>query len=149
MRRAQSSACHGTTRVSQGVVILRRPRRYLTRVVPWQALDWALRIATIYFFLHGFGLVPNLHNAFLVQVTQSLATILPLTPAGLGTEQALVVYVFRGTAPFSAVLAFSVGMKAVIIAVNLLIGFAAILLMLRTLRWKRHVRPETEAEALP
>lgn len=126
-------------RVAQGVVILRRPRRYLRRVVAWQALDWMLRLATIYFVLRGFGLVANLHNALLVQVTQSLSTLMPLTPGGLGTEQALLVYVFRGEAPTGALLSFSVGRLAVITAVNVVVGFAAIGLMLRTFRWRRRV----------
>lgn len=133
-------------RVAQGVVILRRPRRYLYRVAAWQALDWSLRLATIYFALRGFGLAADLHNALLVQVTQSLASLLPLTPAGLGTEQALLVYVLRGAASPGDVLSFSVGMRAILTAVNVVVGFAAIALMLRTLRWRRHVESEA-AEA--
>ena len=129
-------------RVAQGVVILRRPRRYLRRVVAWQALDWMLRLATIYFVLRGFGLVANLHNALLVQVTQSVSTLLPLTPGGLGTEQALLVYVFRDTAPTTDVLSFSVGRLAVMTVVNVVVGFAAIALMLRTFRWRRRVESE-------
>jgi uncharacterized membrane protein YbhN (UPF0104 family) len=129
-------------RVAQGVVILRRPRRYLRRVAAWQALDWMLRLATIYFVLRGFGLVANLHNALLVQVTQSLSTLMPLTPGGLGTEQALLVYVFRGEAPTGALLSFSVGRLAVLTVVNVVVGFAAIGLMLRTFRWRRRVESE-------
>jgi uncharacterized membrane protein YbhN (UPF0104 family) len=129
-------------RVAQGVVILRRPRRYLRRVAAWQAVDWTLRLATIYFVLRGFGLVANLHNALLVQVTQSLSTLMPLTPGGLGTEQALLVYVFRGTAPTTEVLSFSVGRLAVLTFVNVVVGFAAIGLMLRTFRWRRRVDSE-------
>lgn len=131
-------------RVAQGFAVLTPPSRYLRTVVPWQTLDWVFRLATVYFFLVAFGLVADVHNALLVQVTQSLSTILPLTPAGIGTEQALLVYVFRGTAPLSAVLSFSVGMKLVLIVANVILGFAAIALMLRTLRWRRMV--ETDGE---
>lgn len=129
-------------RVAQGVVILSRPRRYLLRVVVWQALAWLLRLVTIYFVLRGFGLAANLHNALLVQVTESLSTLLPLTPGGLGTEQALLLYVFRGTAPAVDVLSFSFGMRAVLTVVNVVVGFAAIGLMLRTFRWRRRVESE-------
>ena len=139
-------------RVALGFAVLRPPTRYLRRVVPWQMLDWVFRLGTVYFFLVGFGLVASVHNVLLVQVTQSLATILPLTPAGIGTEQALLVYVFASQAPFGTVLSFSVGMKIVLIVTNLVVGFTAIALMLRTLRWRRHVerdaatrRAETEA----
>jgi uncharacterized protein (TIRG00374 family) len=142
-----------TRRVALGFAILRTPSVYLRRVVPWQLLDWAFRLATVYFFLVAFGIHANLHNALLVQVTQSLATVLPLTPGGIGTEQALLVYVLSGTAPLSAVLSFSVGMKLVLIVANVIVGFAAIALMLRTLRWRKAVEAdaadaETEPEAV-
>ena len=123
-------------RVQQGLAILRQPRRYLRRVVPWQALDWAFRAASIFFFLQAFGLPESVRNVFSVQVTQSLATLMPLTPGGIGTEQALLVYLFRGTASTSDVLSFSVGVKLVIIAVNVTLGAAATLAMLRSLRWR-------------
>lgn len=123
--------------IRAGGAILRRPALYLRRVVAWQLIDWALRLATIYWLLRGFGLVASAHNVLLVQVTQSLSTVLPLTPAGIGTEQGLLVYVFSGKAAATKVLSFSVGMKVTLMTVNLVLGFAAIALMLRTLRWRR------------
>jgi uncharacterized membrane protein YbhN (UPF0104 family) len=130
-------------RVAQGFAILRPPGRYLREVVPWQAFEWGLRLATVYLLLLAFGLPATVHNALLVQVTQSLSTILPLTPAGIGTEQALLAYVFAGIASTVDVLSFSVGMKLVIVFVNTVAGFAAILLMLRTLRWRAALDRET------
>ena len=132
-------------RVALGFAILQKPSRYFTGVVPWQTLDWCLRLATVYFFLVAFGVPANLHNALLVQVTQSLSTILPLTPGGIGTEQALLLYVLIGAASTSVVLSFSVGMKLVLIAANVAVGFAAIGLMLRTLRWRRAVADDAAA----
>jgi uncharacterized membrane protein YbhN (UPF0104 family) len=81
-------------------------------------------------------------------VTQSLSTIVPLTPAGIGTEQALVVYVLAGEASSSALLSFSVGMKIALIAANVALGAAALALMHRTLRWRSVVERET-ARARP
>jgi glycosyltransferase 2 family protein len=126
-------------RVAQGLSILRTPHRYLGRVVPWQLLDWGLRIATIYFFLRAFHIPATLDNAVRVQVTQSLATILPLTPSGIGTKQALLVYVLRGRETRTALLSFSVGMELVLTVWNALLGAAALAVMLRTLRWRRHL----------
>ena len=60
----------------------------------------------------------RVRNVLLVQVTSSLATLVPATPGGIGTEQAFIVYVFRGTVPRSALLAFSVGMKLTLTAVE-------------------------------
>jgi glycosyltransferase 2 family protein len=130
-------------RIAQGFAVLRVPRLYFRSVVVWQALDWLLRLASLFFFLRAFRLDATVTNALLVQVTQSLSTILPLTPAGIGTEQALLVYVFSGTAPAAAVLSFSVGMKVVVIGVNVLLGLAAILIMLRTFRWRGVVQRQT------
>ncbi|HET8528192.1 MAG TPA: lysylphosphatidylglycerol synthase transmembrane domain-containing protein [Gaiellaceae bacterium] len=115
-----------------GGAILGQPRRYLRSVVLLQAFDWVLRIATIFFLLRAFGLPATLHNALLVQVTQSLSTLVPLTPGGIGTEQGLVVYVFSGKAAAAAVLAFSVGMKVALMTTNVVVGFLSIALMLRT-----------------
>ena len=131
--------------VAQGFAIVREPRRYAREVALWQAVDWSLRLVTLYFFLRAFGIEPTVYNAALVQVTQSLSTILPLTPAGIGTEQALVVYVLRGTASATELLSFSVGMKLALIAINVVIGFTAIAVMLRTFRWRSVVDQPAEA----
>jgi glycosyltransferase 2 family protein len=137
---------HFWERVRQGFAILGDRPRYLRGVVAWQLLDWCLRVTTIYFFLRAFGLPATVHNALLVQVCQSLSTVLPFSPGGIGTEQAFVVYVLRGTATRTALLSFSVGMRVTLTVVNVVVGFAAILLTLRTLRWRRAVEPEPEPD---
>src|SRR5262245_51769000 len=86
-------------RVRQGVVVLHDRPRYVRTVVFWQLCDWALRFVTIGFFLRAFDIDPSLRNVLLVQVTTSLANLVPATPGGIGTEQAFLVYVFRGEAP--------------------------------------------------
>jgi uncharacterized protein (TIRG00374 family) len=117
----------------------------LRRVAAWQALDWAFRLVGIFFFLRAFGLPADAHNVFVVQVTQSLSTLLPLTPAGIGTEQALLVYLFRGEAAASDVLSFSVGLKLVVIAVNVTIGTIATFATLRRFRWREVVAEDQNA----
>lgn len=141
-------------RVVQGFSILGDWKLYLRTVVTWQAADWCFRILGLVFFLHAFGIgigldpLDNLADALLVQVTQSISTLVPLTPAGIGTEQALVVYVFAGQFDTTALLSFSVGMKLVIVAVNVTVGFTAIALMLGTVRWRRHMRAEEPVEVV-
>jgi uncharacterized protein (TIRG00374 family) len=132
-------------RVRQGFAILQEPRRYLQRVAVWDAVDWSLRLASVYFFLQAFGLPGGAENVALVQTTMSLATALPFTPGGVGTEQALLLYVFEGEAPTSALLSFSIGMKIVLTVVNVAVGFLAILVMLRTFDWRRHTERDAEA----
>ena len=73
---------------------------------------------------------------FLVQVTQSLATLVPVSPGGIGTEQAFIVFVFESTVPRSLLLAFSVGMKLTLIVVNVIVGFTALFLTLGHVRWR-------------
>ena len=120
--------------VWQAFTVVRTPGAG-SALVMWQLADWALRLATIWFMLDAFGIEQSLRNVLLVQATQSLATLVPISPGGVGTEQALLVYTLRGQASRSALLAFSVGMKLTLTVVNVVLGFTAILLTLRTLRF--------------
>lgn len=129
-------------KVAQGFAAFADRSYYVRRVAFWQLVDWSLRLGTVFFFLRAFGIPATLHNALLVQVSQSLATIFPVSPAGIGTEQALLVYVFRNVTSKSLALSFSVGMRVTLIIVNALVGFAAILLMTGTV----HVRRAAEAD---
>ena len=132
-------------RVRQGFTILTEPRAYLRYVALWDAVDWLLRLATVYFFLQAFSLPAGTENVALVQTTMSLATALPFTPGGVGTEQALLLYVFEGEAPASTLLSFSIGMKIVLTVVNVIVGFLAILIMLGTFDWRRHAERDADA----
>ena len=131
-------------RLRQPFAILGTPRRYLRTVALWQAGDWTFRLVTIWFMLAAFGLPQTVRNVLLVQVSASLATTLPLTPAGIGTEQAFLLYVFRGAVASSKLLAFSVGMKITIITTNVVAGFTAIFLTFRTVRYAQAVGPAQE-----
>ena len=134
-------------RVAQGFAAFSDRGYYGTHVVPWQLADWTLRLVTVFFFLRAFGIPATVHNALLVQVSQSLATIFPFSPAGIGTEQALLLYIFRGVVSRSAALSFSVGMRITLIVVNATIGFTSILLTLRTLRFRAVLEKEGEPAA--
>jgi uncharacterized membrane protein YbhN (UPF0104 family) len=124
-------------RVRQAFTVVGRPGLYLRSVAVWQAGDWMLRLVTIWFLLDAFGIPQSLENVLLVQVSSSVATLVPLTPAGIGTEQAFLLYVFRGAVSSSDLLAFSVGMKLTTVTTNIVLGFTAIALTLRTIRVKR------------
>jgi uncharacterized membrane protein YbhN (UPF0104 family) len=126
-----------TAKVAQGFAAFHDRSYYLRRVVFWQLVDWTLRLVTVFFFLRAFGIPATLRNALLVQVSQSLATIFPVSPAGIGTEQALLLYIFRNVTSKSMALSFSVGMRVTLIIVNAVVGFTAILLMTGTLRIRR------------
>lgn len=138
---------HFRERVAQAFRVMSPPTRYLSRVVTWQVADWGLRLVTIWFLLAAFHIPQTLENAGLVQVSQSVATLFPITPAGVGTEQAFLLYVLNGVAAASALLAFSVGAKLVITATNVVAGFTAIALTLRTVRYKKALQPPEVTEA--
>jgi glycosyltransferase 2 family protein len=126
-------------RIAQGFAALRDFRFYLRRVALWQAIDWSCRLVAVLFFLSAFGLPATLRNALLVQVSAGLASLLPISPGGIGTEQAFLLYLFSGLASSSALLAFSVGMRLTLMVVNAALGFAAIFLTLKTVDWRAHV----------
>jgi uncharacterized protein (TIRG00374 family) len=126
-------------RIGQAFAVMRPPSRYLRSVVPWQLGDWTLRILTIWFFLGAFGIDQSVRNALLVQVTLSLATLVPATPGGIGTEQAFLTVVLRGAARSSVLLAFSVGLRLTLTIVNVLVGIVAIGLTLGHVSLRRAV----------
>jgi glycosyltransferase 2 family protein len=126
-------------KVAQGFSILGDRRAFLTQVVSWQAGSWLVRALCVYFFLRAFHIDAGVQTVVAVLVVQGISTVLPFTPGGAGTQQAVLVFALRGTARASAVLAFSVGMQLVTVAVNVVLGFGALAVMLRTLNVRRHL----------
>ncbi|HEY3050386.1 MAG TPA: lysylphosphatidylglycerol synthase transmembrane domain-containing protein [Gaiellaceae bacterium] len=130
-------------RLTQGFAILRDRRAYLRLVAVWQGIDWMLRFVAVLFFLSAFGLPVTVENALLVQVSAGLASLLPISPSGIGTEQAFLLYLLRDQASRTALLAFSVGMRITLIAVNVALGFTALFVTLRTMNWREHMPART------
>ena len=126
-------------KVSLGFDILRHRDVFLKQVVSWQAASWVARGLSVYFFLRAFHVDATFETTAAVLVVQGLSTMLPFTPGGLGTQQAVLLFALSGAAARSTILAFSVGMQLVTIIVNVVIGFAAIAVMMRTLRWRGRV----------
>jgi uncharacterized protein (TIRG00374 family) len=125
-------------RVQLGFAILGDRRKFALGVIVPQAISWVFRIASLFFFLRAFRVDATVHNALLVQVVDSLATLFPATPGGAGTKQGLTEFLFRGRGvSHTLLLAFSVGMNIAIVVVNLLMGLIAIGLMARTLSFKQ------------
>jgi uncharacterized membrane protein YbhN (UPF0104 family) len=132
--------------VRHGFAILYEPRRYFAQVVSWQALSWVFRIAGVWFFLDAFDVPGTARNVAIVLAVQSLSTLLPFTPGGIGTQQGFLLYAFRDTTIGRASLvSFSVGMHVATNVVNLVAGLVALLLLARTIRWKQLIAPEREA----
>ena len=107
---------------------LRRGRLAVRKIDPGAVLKFSLvfyfcmllimmlATAIIFAFLKAFGVNATVHNALLVQVVDSLATLFPATPGGAGTKQGLTEFLFRGRGvPHTLLLAFSVGMNITIV----------------------------------
>jgi uncharacterized membrane protein YbhN (UPF0104 family) len=127
-------------KVALGFAILRDRRMYLREVVSWQAASWVARIGSTFFFLRAFHVDATAETTLAVLVVQGLSTMLPFTPGGAGTQQAILVFALSGAASSAAILAFSFGQQLVVTIVNVTIGFGCILLMMGTLRWRGHVQ---------
>jgi uncharacterized membrane protein YbhN (UPF0104 family) len=134
-------------RVAQAFRVMSPPSRYLRRVALWQAADWSLRLVTIWFLLAAFHIPQTLRNAGLVQVSSSVSTLFPITPGGVGTEQAFLLYVLSGVASAAVLLAFSVGAKLTLTITNVVAGFTAIFLILRTVRFNQILGSPSETTA--
>jgi uncharacterized membrane protein YbhN (UPF0104 family) len=127
-------------KVALGFAALHDRRAFVREVVSWQALSWLARIASVFFFLRAFHVDATAETTLAVLVVQGLSTVLPFTPGGAGTQQAVLAFALGDAGARSLVLAFSFGMQLVTVIVNVVLGFGAIAIMLRTFRWRQHIR---------
>lgn len=134
-------------RVSDGFAIVRTPRRWGARVLVPQALGWCCKAAAMYEFLQAFSIPSSGIDAVLALSVASVSTLLPLTPGGIGTQQALLGYMFRQQAPAAAVLSFSVGMQFSVTVAYALVGGVVIAVSLHRLPWRAARVPAAAADA--
>jgi uncharacterized membrane protein YbhN (UPF0104 family) len=124
-------------RVRHGLAILMEPRRYLREVVSFQAVGWCCRAGAMYFFLQAFHIPAGVWDGVMALSANSVATLMPITPGGVGPQQALLVYMFDGVASRTAVLSFSVGMQVAITVTTGVAGAVCVAIMLRRLPWSK------------
>lgn len=120
--------------IADGFRVMHPPSAFLHLVALPQLVDWVLRGATAYALLAAFGVHPSVHAAVLVLVVNSVATAIPVTPGGAGTQQALLAFALAGAASQSQILAYSVGQQAVITLANICLGLVALLRMFGSMR---------------
>jgi uncharacterized membrane protein YbhN (UPF0104 family) len=151
--RSRGPAARLAHRLRQGVAILESPHDYLRLVALPQTVGWIFRVASMYCFLHAFHVPGGLNQAALALVAASVTSVMPLTPGGVGTQQALLMVLLAGVAAPATVLSFSVGTQLVMTTVNVLVGGICVGLMLRTLPWRirlsAHIEPEPIAIPVP
>jgi uncharacterized membrane protein YbhN (UPF0104 family) len=147
--RARGHVARLAHKLRQGVAILESPRAYVRLVVLPQAAGWCFRVASMYCFLHAFHVGGGLNHAALALVAGSVTSVMPLTPGGVGTQQALLMVLLAGVATPATVLSFSVGTQLVMTTVNVLVGGACMGMMLRTLPWRIRLSVPAEPEPVP
>jgi uncharacterized membrane protein YbhN (UPF0104 family) len=147
--RARGPAARLAHKLRQGVAILESPRAYLRLVALPQTLGWVCRVTSMYCFLHAFHIGGGLNHAALALVAGSVTSVMPLTPGGVGTQQALLVVLLAGVATPSMLLSFSVGTQLVMTAVNVLVGGVCVGLLLRTMPWRVRLSLPVEPEPIP
>jgi len=103
----------------------------------------------MFYFLEAFHIPAGIDDAALALSAGSIATLMPLTPGGVGPQQALLVYMFAGVASRSAVLSFSVGMQFAITLGTAVIGGICLAVMLRQLPWKARIPRGPHTGAAP
>ena len=124
-----------------GFRVFRDPVAYVRRVAAWQALDWMLRLATIYAFMAAFGIGGGLEAVLLIQGAQSASALLPLAPARIGTKQAVLVYVFGSQLSTVSLIAFVAGSELLLAGTNAALGAGALMASVGTVRWRAGLVP--------
>lgn len=119
LRRAVSDA-------KEGAVILGTPGRYATRVLAPQLVSYGVRIGVIATLMSAYGVPVSLRSVFLIIGATSIATMLALTPGGIGTQQALASVALRDVAASATVTAYSLGQQIILTAWNVALAVVAL-----------------------
>ena len=125
----------------RGLAVLAQPARYLREVASWQALGCALRVISTYWFLVAFHVPASLQAVLIVIAVQLVAGAVPLTPGGVGSQQAILVAALSPTTT-STVLGFGIGTQLTTLLADLVLGGVSLILMTGSLRWRRIARAQ-------
>jgi uncharacterized membrane protein YbhN (UPF0104 family) len=110
------------TRVTTGCAMVKCPRTYGRRVLPWQVLSRLLRLASLGCLLAAFHLPATLAAVLLVTFAQCSGRLVPFSPASVGTGAAILAACFEpvtGTSvPASQLAAFFVGTSTVLTVIG-------------------------------
>jgi uncharacterized membrane protein YbhN (UPF0104 family) len=139
------------SRLRQGVVILRQPRRFVTGVASWQALGRVIRLGSLAAFMQAFHLPVTVSTVVLVMAAQGGGRIIPLAPASAGLRLAMLSYGFvevTGHAvDIAAITTFTFGVGALTMLAGLIVGLIALGAELETWSPRGALRTAREAVA--
>ena len=121
----------------------------MREVVSWQAGSWVARVVSTFFFLRAFHVDATAKTTLAVLVVAGLSTMLPFTPGGAGTQQAILVFALGRRRrqlddPRLQLRPAARGHDR-----ERRLGFGAILIMLGTLRWRHRVQGAEDEQKQP
>ena len=120
--------------VGRGLTVLREPRRFVRRVLPWQIAGRLLRFASLGCFLLAFGLPAAPAVILAASITQGSGRMLPIPGAGTAAAAAGLLAVLPVAAGHpvdpSAVGALAVTQPALLTLLGLTVSLALLALLL-------------------
>jgi uncharacterized membrane protein YbhN (UPF0104 family) len=125
--------------IGHGIAVLRTPIRYARTVLSFQTCAWLCRIGVVFCMLSAFGIPSTPVLAALVVVVGGMSTLVPV-PGGVGTQQALAVFVLSTVTSASTALGYSIGAQVGITLVNTTIATIAAMLIFGRLHPVRAIR---------
>ncbi len=111
----------------QGGAILARPREYAVRVVLPSLGAWLAKAGVIAAFLASYGITVSFHAVMAVMAGNSIGNTVPLTPGGVGVNQAANVAALHDSADAATAAAYSLGQQFSITAWNIAFAVAVVI----------------------
>jgi uncharacterized membrane protein YbhN (UPF0104 family) len=118
--------------MGQGAAILSTPRRYLSRVVLFQALSYTCRLGVNSTFLVAYDIPWSVRNLFIVISASSLAAVVSVAPGGIGATTAVLLVALGGQASQAEITSYSVGQQSATMLANITLG---LVLMSKVFGW--------------
>lgn len=103
------------TRIKQGLVIFKNPRRFLTGVVSWQLSARLIRLVSLMLILAALNLPHAILVALLFMAAQSATSMLPIPPGGTFVRLAFLSYAFARLMPGHAPSAVEITLLATLV----------------------------------
>ena len=140
-------------RLRQGLAILKRPRDYFTKVVPWQAVGRVIRFGSIAAFMAAFALPVTFQTVLLVMAAYGGTRIIPIAPASTGLRIILLSYglveLTGRPVDVAEVSAFAFGVGAIQLISGLLISMGILLATLGSVSPRAALRAARTAFGKP
>ena len=114
-------------KAKQGGAILARPREYMLRVVLPSLGAWLAKAGVIAAFLASYGITVSFHAVMGVMGGNSIGHAVPLTPGGVGVNQATNVAALHDHTDAATAAAYSLGQQFSITAWNIVFALIVVI----------------------